>query len=138
VRGSYLVGSPRTGLLPQLSVRASADANAVAIARRLLDPKTKFLIDGRPPPPGGERHFIRIDGIPAMWLALRYTTVRGEGSAQHGTSAAPPTMTVSVTISAIHEAALLQVTVSGVDNSYLVAHKMMVIALETLTRLNRR
>jgi hypothetical protein len=88
----------------------------VAIFRRLLDPKTKVFLDGKAPPPSDRRHFIRVDGTPSMWSRLADTPGQ-----------------VSVTISAVKDATLFQVTVSRVSDSYLVAHKMMEIALDRST-----
>jgi len=118
--GYFPLPPPTTGPVPQLFVRASANANKVATARRLLDPKTKVVVLNRSRSlhvtfrPSG-RHFVKIDGVPAVTTRLAST----------------------VTISAVREGVLLQVQVSGVTDSDGVADKMMAIALETLTRLNR-
>jgi hypothetical protein len=113
----YLALPPsRTGALPQLSVRVSSSEKAVSTFRKLLDPKTKVFFDGKAPPPGDRRHFIRVDGTSAMWLRLAETPEQ-----------------VSVTISAVKDATVIQVTVGGVANAYLVAHKMMEISLDRST-----
>jgi len=104
------------GVVPPLSVRVSGDAKAVADIKRLLDPKTKTVLDGKIPPAGLRRHFADVDGTPAVWQ---------RSVAIHGRSP-------SITISAVRRSTLVQVTVGGMPDSYLVADEMMEIALGAL------
>ncbi|MGH9043374.1 MAG: hypothetical protein ACRDVP_00745 [Acidimicrobiales bacterium] len=95
---------------PELIVRISQNQKTVMDISRLLEPKAKVSeVEGYPSPV--RRHFIEVDGTSTVWI---------------------PTFLDGVAMSAMTRATLLQITVVGLSNKYIVAHKMMGIALNRM------
>ncbi|MGH9044138.1 MAG: hypothetical protein ACRDVP_04775 [Acidimicrobiales bacterium] len=111
---SYTMPAPRT--VPQLIVGILRNRKTVSYIGEFLDPKARLSNRTNPFHTPVRRHFIEVDGTPAVWV-LTYLD--------------------GITMYAEMQATVLQITVAALPNKYVVAHRMMSIALNKMSQASR-